>query len=145
MGKGLFVFQKRAVRFLENTKAFSCDRTCVFLPLSLHHGNQSCLVKLSELSSRKITDLRHENCNCPFCSVYTCNKNITHMQYFPNAGISIHRHPTDTGCRSLVVYVSKHYVLLPIPHQKRKHSFLSTSSLTLTLKSPAFLHYRYRS
>ena len=121
MGKGLFVFRKRAIRFLENTKAFSCDRTCVFLPLSLHHGNQSCLVKLLELSSRKITDLRHENCNCPFCSVYTCNKNITHMQYFPNAGVNTYRHPTDTEHRSLFNCSSCDYTQLPTPQLKRRN------------------------
>ena len=41
------------------------------------------------------------------------------MQYFSYAGVNTHRHPTDTGCRSLFNCSSYDYTQLLIPRQKK--------------------------
>ena len=88
------VFGKRPVRFLEKACSFfrkglldfqKTQRPFLaieppFFQPNLSHENQSCLVKLSELSSRKITDLRCKKCSCPIRQVHTSSKKILHMQ-----------------------------------------------------------------
>ena len=61
-----------------------------------HLAYVSCQVPARDPSYRQ-DDNRRRFCFVDNC--YIIPKNITHMQYFPKAGVSTYRHPTDTGYR----------------------------------------------